>query len=66
MRFLATILVLIGIVGVVFGVLALIGGMQGPNGQPFMMEAYGGPGSMLGGLLLLFGGLYLRSVAARG
>lgn len=62
MRAFAMVLVLIGIVGIGFGVLTIIGGMQGPNGLGFMVEADGGPGSIFGGLLLVLGGLYLASL----
>jgi hypothetical protein len=44
------------------GVLDVIRGAGGPHGVPFSFENYGGPGSMLAGLILLAGSLYLRSV----
>ena len=65
MRVLAMVLVLLGIVGVVFGVLTMMQGAQGIGGQPFQFENYGGPGPLLGGLILVFGGLYLRSLDVR-
>ena len=40
----------------------MIRGASGPHGVPFTYENYGGPGSMLAGLMLLAGSLYLRSV----
>ena len=65
MRVLAMVLVLIGLVGVVFGVLHMIHGAQAAGGIPFRFENYGGPGSILGGLILMFGGLYLSSLRPR-
>jgi hypothetical protein len=65
MRVLASLLALLGLVGVVFGVLTVIRGMSGPGGMPFQFENYGGPGPFIAGLILLAGGLYLRSVKTR-
>jgi hypothetical protein len=62
MRSLFLLLALLGLVGVALGVLDVIRGSAGPHGLPFSYENYGGPGSMLAGLMLLAGSLYLRSV----
>ena len=62
MRSLFLLLALLGVVGVALGVLDMIRGAGGPHGVPFTYENYGGPGSMLAGLMLLAGSLYLRSV----
>lgn len=61
MRNLFALLALLGVVGVVFGVLTIIRGATGPGAVPFAYESYGGPGVALAGLILLAGGLYLRS-----
>ena len=62
MRNLFLLLALVGVVGMVLGVLDIIRGASGPHGVPFTYENYGGPGSMLAGLMLLAVSLYLRSV----
>ena len=63
MRNLFVLLALIGLAGIVFGVLSLLHGAQGAYGPlPFHFENYGGPGSIMGGLLLLATSLYLRAV----
>lgn len=62
MRNLFALLALIGLAGIAFGVLTLIRaapGQAGPLG--FTFENYGGPGSMLAGVMLLATSLYLRS-----
>jgi hypothetical protein len=62
MRHLFLLLALLGLVGIALGVLDVIRGAAGPHGVPFSYENYGGPGSMIAGLMLLAGSLYLRSV----
>ena len=62
MRNLFLLLALLGLVGLALGVLDIVRGVSGPDGIPFSYENYGGPGSMLAGLILLAGSLYLRSV----
>lgn len=62
MRHLFLFLALLGVAGIVLGVLAIVGGAAGPHGVPFDFENYGGPGSIIAGLMLLAGALYLRSV----
>lgn len=57
MRGLFALLALLGVAGIVFGVLAIVGGTQA--GVPFSYEDYGGPGAMIGGLLLAAVSLYL-------
>lgn len=62
MRNLFLLLAALGLVGIALGVLDVLRGASGPHGVPFSYENYGGPGSMLAGLMLLVGSLYLRSV----
>ena len=62
MRNLFLLLALLGVAGIALGVLDVIRGASGPHGVPFTYENYGGPGSMLAGLMLLAGSLYLRSI----
>ena len=56
MRALFGLLALIGLAGIVFGVIIMI---QGSEGEPFSFENYGGPGPIIGGLLLTAVSLYL-------
>jgi hypothetical protein len=56
MRALFGLLALIGLAGVVFGIITMI---QGTQGEPFSFENYGGPGPIIGGLLLTAVSLYL-------
>lgn len=62
MRHAFLLLAVLGLAGVVLGVLDLLRGSSGPHGVPFTYENYGGPGSMIAGLMLLAGSLYLRAV----
>ena len=62
MRNLFLLLALLGLIGIALGVLDIIRGAGGPHGVAFSYENYGGPGSMLAGLMLVAGSLYLRSV----
>jgi hypothetical protein len=57
MRVLFALLALLGVAGIAFGVLTIISGTRA--GVPFRYEDYGGPGSMIGGLLLAAVSLYL-------
>lgn len=57
MRPLFGLLALLGLAGIVFGVLTMVSGTQ--DGVPFSYENYGGPGSVIGGVLLLAVSLYL-------
>ena len=57
MRALFALLALSGVAGIGFGVLTIIGGTQA--GVPFMYEDYGGPGPIIGGLVLAAVSLYL-------
>ena len=57
MRVLFALLALSGLGGIAFGVLTIIRG--GQAGVPFSYENYGGPGSIIGGLLLVAVSLYL-------
>jgi hypothetical protein len=61
MRNLFALLALLGVAGIVFGVLTIVAHTQGPAATPFRFENYGGPGPIIAGLVLLAGGLYLRS-----
>lgn len=65
MRNLFVLLALLGVVGLGAGVYTIVQGGTGAGGVPFAHETYGGPGSMLAGLMLLLGALYLRSVWPR-
>ncbi len=56
MRPLLALLALLGFAGVVFGVILII---QGGRQEPFSFENYGGPGPIIGGLLLMSVSLYL-------
>ena len=63
MRNLFVLLALIGVAGIVLGVLAIVHSAPGQAGQlPFSHENYGGPGSIIAGLLMVATSLYLRSV----
>jgi hypothetical protein len=62
MRALFALLALLGLAGIVLGVLTIIHGM--PT-APFSYENYGGPGSIIGGVLLLAVNLYLLSIWPR-
>jgi hypothetical protein len=62
MRQLFLILAFLGFVGIALGVLTVIRGAGGPHGIPFSFENYGGPGSIIAGLMLMAGSLYLRSI----
>jgi hypothetical protein len=62
MRHLFLLFALLGVAGIVFGVLDIVRGAGGPYGIDFSYENYGGPGSMIAGLLLIAGALYLRSI----
>jgi hypothetical protein len=62
MRVLFAVLALLGLAGIVIGVLTIIRGMQGPSGQPFGYESYGGPGPIIAGLVVLAASLYLGSI----
>jgi len=57
MRVLFALLALSGFAGIAFGVLTIISGRQA--GVPFSYENYGGPGAIIGGLLLAAVNLYL-------
>ena len=57
MRVLFALLALSGFAGIAFGVLTIISGRQA--GVPFRYENYGGPGAIIGGLLLAAVSLYL-------
>ena len=59
MRNLFALLAVLGVVGLVFGVLNMVRGSAGPFGVPFAYENYGGPGSIIAGLLLLCTAAYL-------
>jgi hypothetical protein len=61
MRHLFVLLALLGIAGIVLGVLDILHGGAGPHGIPFGFENYGGPGSIIAGLLMVAVSLYLRS-----
>jgi hypothetical protein len=62
MRHLFLFLALLGVAGIALGVLDILRGSAGPHGVGFSYENYGGPGSMIAGLMLIAGALYLRSI----
>jgi hypothetical protein len=63
MRNLFLLLALIGVGGIVLGVLTILHPVPGQAGTlPFSFENTGGPGPILGGLILIAGSLYLRSI----
>jgi hypothetical protein len=62
MRHLFLLLALLGLGGIALGALGIVRGAAGPHGVPFGFENYGGPGSIIAGLMLLAGSLYLRSI----
>jgi hypothetical protein len=62
MRALFGLLALAGLAGVVLGVLTII---SGQDDAPFWYENYGGPGPIIGGVLLLAVSLYLLSTWPR-
>lgn len=62
MRALFALLALLGVAGIAFGVLTIIRGATGPNGEPFRFENYGGPGPIIAGLVVLAASLYLLSI----
>ena len=61
MRNLFLLLTLLGLAGIVLGVLTILDGTGGMHGVPFRFENYGGPGSILAGLIMVVASLYLRS-----
>lgn len=65
MRKLATLLIVLGIIGLVLGGTQIIRVARAAGTPPFGFENYGGPGPMLGALFLLLGGLYLFSSSRR-
>ncbi len=62
MRALFALLAVVGLIGIVLGVITMV---QGAQREPFSYENYGGPGAIIGGLLLIALGLYLLSVWPR-
>jgi hypothetical protein len=62
MRHLFLLLAFLGVVGIALGVLSVVRGAAGPHGIPFSFENYGGPGSIIAGLMLVAGSIYLRSI----
>ena len=65
MRKLAALLIALGFGGLVLGSVAIVRVARTPGAAPFILENYGGPGPILGALMLLLGGLYLFSSARR-
>jgi hypothetical protein len=62
MRHLFLFLAFLGVAGIALGALNAVRGAAGPHGVPFSFENYGGPGSIIAGLILVAGSLYLRSI----
>ncbi len=65
MRKIAVLLIVLGLAGLVLGVVEMLRAMLAPGAAPFSLENYGGPGPLLGAVVLLLGGLYLFSSARR-
>jgi hypothetical protein len=64
MRTYGRLLVLFGLAGLVLGVVTMFRNAANPMLPPFWLENHGGPGPILGAILLIFGGLYLASRSA--
>jgi hypothetical protein len=62
MRALFALLALLGLAGVALGVLTMI---HGARQEPFRFENYGGPGPIIGGLLMMAVSAYLFSIWPR-
>lgn len=65
MRKIALLLILLGLAGLVLGIVDVIRAALAPGAAPFSLENYGGPGPIIGALVLLLGGFYLFSSARR-
>lgn len=65
MRKVAALLIALGLGGLVLGSVTIVRVARAPGTAPFTFESYGGPGPIVGALLLLLGGLYLFSFARR-
>jgi hypothetical protein len=65
MRKVAVLLIVLGLGGLVLGSVIIVRVARAPGMAPFSFENYGGPGPIVGALLLLLGGLYLFSSARR-
>jgi hypothetical protein len=65
MRKVAILLIALGFTGLVLGLFTIIRMARDPGAAPFSVENYGGPGPIVGALLLLLVGLYLFSSARR-
>ena len=65
MRKLAAVLIVLGLAGLVLGVVTIVHVAHTPGTRPFSFENYGGPGPILGALMLLCGGWYLFSSSRR-
>lgn len=65
MRNLFALLAVLGLAGILFGVLTIVQSSTGPAGVPFRYENYGGPGTIIAGVMMLATALYLRSVWPR-
>lgn len=65
MRKVAILLIVLGFTGLVVDLLVVIRVARDPGTLPFTFENYGGPGPIVGALVLLLIGLYLFSSARR-
>lgn len=63
MRALFALLALFGVAGIAVGVLTIVGGIRA--GVPFSYENYGGPGAIIGGVVLVAVSLYLLITRGR-
>jgi len=65
MRKLAALLIVLGVTGLVLDSVVIVRVARAPGAAPFGFENYGGPGPMVGALMLFLCGLYLFSSARR-
>lgn len=65
MRKIAILLIALGLAGLILGIVDALRATLAPGAVPFSIENYGGPGPILGALVLVLGGLYLFSSARR-
>jgi hypothetical protein len=65
MRKVAILLIVAGLAGLALGSIAIVRTATDPGAASFSHENYGGPGPIIGALLLLLGGVYLFSSARR-
>lgn len=65
MRKMGLLLIVLGLAGLALDIVNVVKTALAPGAAPFSIEEYGGPGPVLGALMLLLGGLYLFFSSAR-